>query len=127
MGPEWAGLVAVARQKVPADYRILLAHKCDYQGRNFVHVTLKNDRSLVSLIVSRKNAAETFSTEKLAPAAQESGVAIYQAGVRHYEVTGFESRDHLAFVVSDLGSEKNLQLTASLAPAVRDFLARLEG
>ncbi|HEX5732211.1 MAG TPA: hypothetical protein VF131_05185 [Blastocatellia bacterium] len=41
-------------------------------------------------------------------------------------VTAFETRDHLVFIVSDLVKEDNLQMAASFAPAVRDFLEKLE-
>jgi len=39
---------------------------------------------------------------------------------------GFETRDHLACLVSDLGEGENLQLASSLAAPVREFLARVE-
>jgi len=126
MGLDFRGLIPLAKGKVPAGYRVLLAHKCDYQGRNFVHLILKNDRSLVSLAVTRKGEAESFSKEDLVPARNQSGVAIYQAAAERFQVAGFESRDHLTFIVSDLSSENNLEMTAGLAPAVRDFLSRLE-
>ena len=37
-----------------------------------------------------------------------------------------ETRDYLAFVVSNSTQEDNLQIASSLAPSVRDFLSRLE-
>ncbi|MDQ3258300.1 MAG: hypothetical protein M3458_06990 [Acidobacteriota bacterium] len=41
-------------------------------------------------------------------------------------VAGFESRDHLAFIASNLPANENLHLAASVAPSVRDHLARSE-
>ena len=42
-------------------------------------------------------------------------------------VAGFETPDYLAFVVSDQGMKDNLQIASRLAPAVRDFLGKVEG
>ena len=40
---------------------------------------------------------------------------------------GFESPDHLVYLVSDLDKRQNLNLLASLAPPVHALLGRLEG
>ena len=43
-----------------------------------------------------------------------------------YEVTGFETRDYLAFVVLKLPKRQNGSMAAAVAPVVRDFLANRE-
>src|SRR5690242_6860371 len=40
MGPQYAGLIPIVRDKVPTDYRMMLAHQCRYHGRQFVHLSL---------------------------------------------------------------------------------------
>ena len=69
---------------------------------------------------------EAFSEEKIASLLEAAGVRLCSTRLTDYEVTGFETRDHLVFIVSDLVKEKNRQIAASLALAVRDYLAKLE-
>jgi hypothetical protein len=123
--PEYRGLVDLVKQHVPDDYKIIMAHHCRYHGRKFVHFTMKSDSNLISLVISRKGQGETFERD-LAPALAESGIPIYQSGVQRFQIAGFESRDHLAYVVSDLNQQGNLQLMARLAPTVKNFLENLE-
>jgi predicted metal-binding protein len=42
-------------------------------------------------------------------------------------VVGFQSHDYLAYVISDLDAQQNLQLAADLAPALREYLAAQAG
>ena len=53
------------------------------------------------------------------------GVPIFGAHMSNLEVAGFETRDYLAFVVSDLSREDNLQIASTLAPPVQAFLSKL--
>jgi hypothetical protein len=126
MEPDYRRLVEVVKQHVPDDYRIVMAHHCRYHGRKFVHFTMKNEKNLISLVISRKGQGETFQGE-LGSVLAESGIPIYRAGVQRFEIAGFESRDHVAYVVSDLNQKGNLQLMAAMAPAVKGFLQKLEG
>lgn len=127
MGPAYVGLVPLIQERVPREFRIVQAHQCDYRERKFVHVALESDQKLVSLVITRKSPAESFSDENLIPVLDHSGVPIYGAGVDAFEIAGFESQDHLVFVASDLTQVRNLQFAANLAPAVRDFLRQMEG
>jgi hypothetical protein len=47
--------------------------------------------------------------------------------VDRFQVVGFESHDYLAYVISDLDAQQNLQLAADLAPALREYLAAQAG
>ena len=51
---------------------------------------------------------------------------IYQEGVDRFQVVGFESHGYLAYVISDMDPQENMQLAVSLAPAVREYLAALD-
>ena len=126
MGPQYSGLIPIVREHVPPDYRMMLAHECRYHGRRFVHLSLMNDSHLLSLMITRKTAGETFNAEGLLPALVQSGIPIYQAGVQRFAMTAFESRDYLVYFVSDLPQENNSQMMLSMAPAVKDFLKALE-
>ena len=120
LGPSYKGLLPVVRAAVPDGYRVIMAHQCSYAGRKFVHLTLQKGGDLLSLVIARKQPGESLNG--LAPAFQSSGVPIYQSAAQRYQVAGFEAGNFLAYVVSDLRSKTNLQIAASLAPGVREFL-----
>jgi hypothetical protein len=124
LGPAYQDLVPLVKSRVPEEYRIILAHQCGYQGRRFVHLTLSNGSNLLSLVITRKQAGETL--QGLAASRQPSGVTIYQATARNYDVAGFETGQFLAYVVSDLGAKRNLEIAANLAPSVHHFLAAVK-
>ncbi len=125
LGTEYAGLVALVREKLPQGYTVVVGHRCHYLGREFVHLIMRNQSDVVSLVITRKNA-ESFPANAAAAIAQAAGGPIYQAVWANQHVAGLETRDHLIFVVSNEPSDTNLQIAASLAPSVRDLLARLE-
>jgi hypothetical protein len=125
LGPEYAGLVALVKERVPKAYTVVVGHRCHYQSREFVHLIMRDQNDVVSLVITRKNG-EAFPTGGVAAIVQAAGGPIYQAAWANQQVAGLETRDHLVFVVSNETSDANLQIAASLAPSVRDFLARLE-
>ena len=103
-------LIPIVREHVTQDLPLALAHECRYQGRQFVHLTFRNDRSLVSLVIARKQDGETL------------GTGMHTAGGSGFQVAAFESRDFLVFTVSDLPPQNNLDVLMALAPAVQNFL-----
>jgi anti-sigma factor (TIGR02949 family) len=125
MGPEYAGLLSLVREKVSEPYRIVVGHRCRVNGREMVHMILKDKDMCLSLVITKKNG-ESFSESGLRTVLKTAGLPLYQSNMDDLEVTGFETRDHLAFVVSGLAGEENLTIASSLAPAVRDFLVKLE-
>jgi len=88
-----------------------------------VHLTFEKDGRLLSLVVTRKQTGESLEVQS--PAAEPAGVRIYQSGAGRYEVVGFEAGNFFAYVVSKLRGKANLQIAESVAPGVRDFLAKL--
>lgn len=121
LGPAYQDLVPLVKARVPEEFRIILAHQCGYHGRRFVHLTLTNGSSLLSLVITRKQPGE--SMQALTVSDHASGVAVYQAAAQNYDVAGFETDQFLAYVVSDLGARQNLQIAYALAPSVHQFLA----
>jgi hypothetical protein len=77
---------------------------------------------LLSLVIARKQDGETF--EELAPAAGPSGIPVYQSGADRYQVAAFDAGNFLAYVISDMKGKTNLQVASTLAPGVREFLAK---
>jgi len=125
MGPKYSGLAPLVSARIPAGYRIVMGHQCDYAGRRYVHLAMSNGKNLMSLVIARKEKGESLAS--LAPSLTESGVRIYQAAAKQYEVAGFEANDYLAFLVSDLNSKDNLQVAGNLAPSVYAFLETAHG
>ena len=126
MGPKYAGLLPIVQSRMPGEYQIVMAHQCRYQGRRFIHIALQGDSKLISLVISRKDDGETFGREHLTAALANSELPVYRAGAQRFEIAGFETQDYLAYVVSDLPQDKNLSITASLAPDIRTFLNKVE-
>ena len=125
LGPEYAGLVGLVKEKMPSAYTVAVGHRCHYQGREFIHLIMRDQNDVVSLVITRKNG-ESFPANGVAAIEQAAGGPIYKAAWANQQVAGLETRDYLVFVVSNESSAANLQIAASLAPSVRGFLARLE-
>jgi len=85
---------------------------------------MRNQSDVVSLVITRKNG-EAFPPNAAEAIAQAAGGPIYNSTWANQNVAGFETRDHLVFVVSNETSDGNLQIAADLAPSVRDLLATL--
>jgi hypothetical protein len=125
LGTQYAGLVPLIKGRVPDEFRVIMAHRCSVQGRNYVHLVLRGPSSLLSLIITKKNPGESFPAAQLAPVLEASGVPVYRAGASKFQVAAFESQAYLAFIISDLPEKTNLQLAAALAPPVREFLSQM--
>src|SRR6266568_3299141 len=61
LGPQFVRLVALVKETAPAGYRMVMAHRCSYAGRRYVHFVLKSDSNLLSLVVTEKRPGESFS------------------------------------------------------------------
>lgn len=124
--PQFRELLTVVQEKVPGPFRIYSAHECRRRGRKFVHFQLKTDSKLLSVIVTRRDVEESFVRDKIVPALAAAGTSIYEAKALRFQVAAIETRGYLAYVVSDLSSEQNVNLMAAMAPSVRQFLSKLE-
>jgi anti-sigma factor (TIGR02949 family) len=111
LGPEFAGLLPLVDARLPFKFRVIQAHHCTAGGREYTHLIMAGGGKIVSLILTRKKYGESLVG------------GIHQTGVDRFQVVGFESHDYLAYVISDLDAQQNLQLAANLAPTVRDYLA----
>lgn len=125
MTPEFRGLIEMVKEHVPGDFQIIMAHKCRYRLRPFVHISLRNGTSLMSLIIAEKKDGESFRIEGLLPSLQPGGVPVYRSGVQQFQIAAFETDKRLVYVISDLPAGKNTEMMIALAPGVRDFLDRM--
>jgi Putative zinc-finger len=115
LGPQYAALLPLIQAKLPADFQIIQAHRCTVAGRPYTHFIIMGGGKLISLILTSARPGEWLSD------------GIHQAGIDRFQVVGFESHDHLAYIVSDLDAQQNLQWAANMAPVVRDYLAMHAG
>ena len=126
LGPQFVQLVSIVKERMPGEYRVVMAHRCSYAGRHYVHFVLKSDSNLLSLVITEKQPGESFSRMEASSGSPVS-VPVYEAGVKRFEVAGFESQGYLAFIVSDLDQKNNLQIAENLAPLVAGFLNSING
>jgi hypothetical protein len=126
VAPQYRDLVSVVRSRVPQEYRLFMAHECEYHGRRFVHLTFRDESRVLSVVIARKDGGESFAKADLLPALAQSGIPIYRAGVQSFQIAAFETSGHLVYFISDLPEQKNMDIMAALAPDVREFLRRLE-
>lgn len=122
---DYIGLVALVKTKVPAGFEVVVGHRCKFNGREFVHLILKKQEQVVSLTLTKKDG-EAFTSAQFGEVLQASGIDLHTARLQGYEVTGFSTRDYLAFVVSNLAAQSNLEMAQTLAPVMRDFVKRFE-
>ena len=123
IGPEYRGLIQLVKDRVPPEFVLHQAHQCRYHGRRFVHMALKGDSTVMSLVIARKKDGESFETEGLIPSLVQSGIPMYRTGVQRFQLAAFETSAHLVYVISDLPREKNTEIMIALAPQVKQLLA----
>lgn len=127
LGPDYKGLLPAVTAHVPDGFRVVLGHRCKYHGRQFVHLTMKSDRQLISIVIAHKQNGETFRNSMLVPIIEHGGLPIYHDDVQRFDITGFETRSHLVYLISDAPATDNRKLMIALAPGVASYLAKLEG
>jgi anti-sigma factor (TIGR02949 family) len=125
LGPEYQGLVAAVQTKLPEEYTIVVGHRCRYQKREFIHLILRRQTEIVSLIVTKKND-EAFPASGAGAVLRSAGDPIYEAAWNNLQVAGMETRDHLIFVVSNNSRTQNEQIASTLAPVIGDFVRKIE-
>jgi hypothetical protein len=126
MGPEYAGLVNVVREHVTPEQRIVMAHRCGYMGRKFIHLALADGTHLASLVIALRQPGENFDSSSLTPALSDNGLPIFQTSIHRFQIDGFQTSSYLVYLVSDLPGDENLKMFAQLAPSVRGYLTKLE-
>ena len=125
LGPGYVGLVSVLENTLPRDFQIPVAHRCSVNGCNYIHIVIKNQTKILSLIITRKGG-RAFPPSDQTHDVDVLGMPLHQAHLRNLEVAGFETREHFGFVVSGLDRKENYSIASELAPPVRDFLKNLE-
>jgi hypothetical protein len=124
MGPDYAGLLPLLKTKLPQGFFISVGHHCQVSGREFVHMVLKQEDKAVSVIITEKQGM-SFPASPRVSSLEAQGGALYQDRLQSLEAVGFETKSHLAFVVSSLEHQENFQIASAVAPTVSAFLNSL--
>jgi len=122
LGSRYAGLVPVVAARL-SGFEILEAHICSVPGspRKYVHFIVRGRGTILSVILTRREG-DNLPADRSLVAWTSGGVHLYDAKAEGMSVAGFETRDYLGFVVSDLGRDEMIQLAGTLAPPLRDAL-----
>ncbi|MFN0105626.1 MAG: hypothetical protein ACKV2U_26515 [Bryobacteraceae bacterium] len=124
LGPEYFLLMDAVKANAPAGFKLQMAHQCRFQGRSFIHLVLKNDEKLMSVVVAAKQDPETFAADRLVPALTHSGITFYQEGAAEFQIAAFENRSHLVYLISSEPQDKNTRLLLSMAAGLNDALPK---
>jgi anti-sigma factor (TIGR02949 family) len=122
LGPQYAGLLPVVEARL-SGFQLLEAHICSVPSspRKYVHFIARGRGTILSVILTKREG-ESLPAGTFLAARPPGGVDLYQAKLEDTSVTGFETNEYFGFVVSDLGQDEMVQLTAALAPALRKAL-----
>ena len=115
------------RQRVPEEYRLVLGHECRYHGRRFIHLSLKNDDKLLSLVITAKRPGETFDIKGTLPQLVHAGIPMYTSTTDRFQVAAMETTNHMVYFISDLSASENSQLMVAMASEIKVILENLEG
>jgi len=125
LGPDFIDLVPAVQAKLGAGYKIVEGHRCTANHRQYIHLILIGNKTILSLVITEKRN-ESF-TQAGAPAVMNaSGIPIYRDRQGILEIAGFESGKYLAYVVSNLDRDSNLNVASVMAPIVYSHLHRVE-
>jgi hypothetical protein len=125
LGPAYADLLSVMQAGAPAGMRVVLAHKCQYRGRQYVHLVARSGARLVSLVIAKRSDGEVFENN-LRAVVTGSGTFLYSTAVREYAIAGFATAGHLVYVVSGMDQRQNLGVLQAMEPRIRQILSRTE-
>jgi hypothetical protein len=124
---QYQPVLSLVTANVPKGFSVAVAHECGYADREVIHIGLRSSSKLMSVIITRKRSGDTFTSRDALPVLAAAGADIYTAGVQRFQIAGFESRDYLVYLVSDLPKDANSQIMVALGPQVRSLLDTMRG
>ena len=125
MGADYEGLIPMLKTELPEGFSISVGHRCDVNDRKFVHLVLKHDEKVVSIVITEKEGLSFPASGTRVSNVKADGITLHHDRLQSLEAVGFQAKSHLAFVVSSLEHEENLQIATRLAPTVSGFLDKL--
>ncbi len=115
----------IAQKNVPPDFRPYLAHQCRFDGRRFVHLALRKDSQVLSVVIATRKEGESFAADKLVRGLRQAGLDFYQDRAAEYQIAAFGAKGHLVYVISSLSADRNLELMLAMAPGLAEVLPNL--
>lgn len=115
---KYAGLLEVARRYAPRGYQVTLSHQCAHGQRLFVHLVMRKDRDLISLVLATKGEGEAFEAKSLVQGLRNTGMAIYAEDALDFRVSAFETKQHFVYVISSMPAGSNTDLLLAMAEDV---------
>ncbi len=94
-------------------YVMRQAHRCTIFGRQYTHVVMEKNGVMVSVSLVRKNPGEAMTP------------GLHSATIEGTAVYGFETGDHLAFVMANQDKDTVHGLAAKLSPSIRQITETL--
>ena len=126
LGPEFIDLVPAVQARLGPDFKMVQGHRCTADHRQYIHLILTGDKgAIISLVITEKRG-ESFAQADAVAVINASGLPIYRDRQGILEIAGFESDKYLAYVVSNLNHDSNLNVASTIAPLVYSHLHRLE-
>jgi hypothetical protein len=126
LGAEFIDLVPAVEAKLGSDYKLVQGHRCVANHRQYVHLILTGKKgAILSLVITEKNN-ESFKQADAVAVMKASGIPIYRDRQGILEIAGFESDKYLAYIVSNLDRDANLNLASLMASTVYNHLHKLE-
>jgi len=125
LGPQFAPMLQPVIDEAsagrPTPDAVESAHRCTVNGRAYVHIILRRDGMLISVILTKRAERESFPRALAARVIHASGIPIQEDNLDGYSVSGFESGAWLGYVVSGLPAAENDALSVRLAPVLRRY------
>jgi hypothetical protein len=119
---QYAGLLEVARRYAPRGYQVTLAHQCSFGKRLFVHLVMKKNRELISLVIATKGDGEAFEAKSLVQGLKTSGLSIYAEDAVDFRVAAYEAKQHFVYVISSMPAQSNTELLLAMSEDVAKSL-----
>lgn len=112
---EYAPLSQAVSGSAPAGYELLVAHRCNYLGREYLHFALRAETGLLSVILTPATEEDELPAEFSARTAGG------------FEATAFAVERYVGFVVSDLPARENAAVAQSVRRPLQTALRSIEG
>lgn len=125
LGPEYKPVLEIAQARLPREFTLYMAHHCTFRDRAFVHLALRSDSNLISLVLTRRRPGESLSDSDIAPVISRGGLHLYGASAQRFHMSGFETPMHFAYLVTDISAAQTQRMMLAMGPELRAVLARL--
>jgi hypothetical protein len=125
LAPEYRPLIDIVRAGVPAAYSVYMAHQCSFRGRKFVHIALKSESVLLSVVLTRREPGETLAENQVAPVLTRDELNLYGAGAQRFRMSAFETPNSFAYLISNGAPGEAHRIMLAMSSGIRALLAKL--